>query len=58
MIGNNSESSLLSIIQPKLAEKRFRNVSMITAWNAQKDRVNKLGTIRFAEKKGGDVRKN
>ena len=42
--------------QPKLAEKRFRNVSMITAWNAQKDRVNKLGTIRFAEETGQDLR--
>ena len=42
--------------QPKLAEKRFHNVSMITAWNAQKDRVNKLGTIQFAEETGQDLR--
>ena len=32
--------------RPKLAQKRFRNISMITTWNAQKD---KLGCIRFAE---------
>ena len=42
--------------QPKLAEKRFHNVSMITTWNTQKDRVNKLGTIQFAEETGQDHR--
>ena len=26
------------------------------AWNAQKDRVNKLGTIQFAEETGQDLR--
>ena len=34
--------------QPKLSEKEFRNVSIITALNAQKDRINELGSIRFA----------
>ena len=33
---------------PKLAQKRFRNVSIITARNAQRDRINELGTERFA----------
>jgi hypothetical protein len=31
-----------------LAQKRFRNVSIITARNAQKDRINELGCERFA----------
>jgi hypothetical protein len=30
--------------QPKLADKTFRNVSIITALNAQKDRINELGS--------------
>lgn len=34
--------------QPKLAEKRFRNVSVITAWNSHKDKLNQLGSERFA----------
>jgi hypothetical protein len=33
---------------PKLAQKAFRNVSIITAFNAQKDRINQLGCERFA----------
>src|SRR5258705_107260 len=33
---------------PKLAQKRFRNVSVITARNAQRDKINELGTERFA----------
>ena len=33
---------------PKLAQKRFRNVSIITALNAQKDKINELGCRRFA----------
>ena len=28
---------------PKLAQKRFRNVSVITACNAQRDKINELG---------------
>ena len=35
--------------KPKLAEKDFRNVSIITAWNSQKDRINELGSARFAK---------
>jgi hypothetical protein len=31
--------------QPKLSEKRFRNVSIITALNAQKDLINELGCV-------------
>jgi PIF1-like helicase len=33
---------------PKLAQKRFRNVSVITALNTQKDMINQLGCQRFA----------
>ena len=35
--------------KPKLAEKDFQNVSIITAWNSQKDRINELGSARFAK---------
>ncbi|KIJ96961.1 hypothetical protein K443DRAFT_75495, partial [Laccaria amethystina LaAM-08-1] len=38
--------------QPKLADKRFRNVSIITALNSQKDRINELGSARFATDTG------
>jgi hypothetical protein len=38
--------------RPKLSSKRFRNVSVITAWNAHKDKLNELGTIRFAQETG------
>ena len=34
--------------QPSLTSKEFRNVSIITAWNNQKDRINELGCERFA----------
>jgi Helitron helicase-like domain at N-terminus/PIF1-like helicase len=33
---------------PKLAQKRFRNISVITAFNSQKDKFNDLGCERFA----------
>ncbi|KAH7904090.1 hypothetical protein BJ138DRAFT_1019599 [Hygrophoropsis aurantiaca] len=33
---------------PSLRDGRFRNVSIITAWNSQKDRINELGAQRFA----------
>lgn len=33
---------------PKLAQKRFRNVSIITARNSQRDMINQLGCERFA----------
>src|ERR1700723_2192851 len=38
--------------QPKLSGKEFRNVSIITALNAQKDRINELGSARFAAETG------
>ena len=38
--------------QPKLSDKNFRNVSIITALNAQKDRINELGSVRFAAETG------
>jgi hypothetical protein len=38
--------------QPKLADKCFRNVSIITALNSQKDRINELGSARFATDTG------
>jgi hypothetical protein len=38
--------------QPKLSGKDFRNVSIITALNAQKDRINELGSVRFAAETG------
>src|ERR1700733_2633661 len=41
--------------QPKLNDKRFRNVSVITAWNAQKDRINDIGGKRFAADTGQTV---
>ena len=38
--------------QPKLSDKEIRNVSIITALNAQKDRLNELGSVRFAAETG------
>src|SRR6267154_3348428 len=38
--------------QPKLSNKDFRNVSIITALDAQKDRINELGSVRFAAETG------
>jgi len=38
--------------QPKLADKCFRNVSIITALNSQKDRINELGSACFATDTG------
>jgi translation initiation factor 2B subunit (eIF-2B alpha/beta/delta family) len=37
---------------PKLAQKHFRNVSIIAAWNAHKDQINKVGSERFAKETG------
>src|SRR6202050_574134 len=37
---------------PKLAQKSFRNVSVITAQNAQRDKINELGCERFAAENG------
>ena len=38
--------------KPKLAQKCFCNVSIITAWNAHKDQINKVGSERFAKETG------
>jgi hypothetical protein len=38
--------------QPKLSSKRFRFVSIITAWNAHKDKLNEIGSLRFAKETG------
>jgi hypothetical protein len=38
--------------QPNIAKKRFRNVSIITELNSQKDQLNKLGSLRFASENG------
>ena len=35
--------------QPQLTDPQFRNVPIITAWNAQKDRINDIGVSRFAK---------
>jgi len=37
---------------PTLADPDFRNVSIITAWNAQKDKINEMGCERFASDTG------
>ena len=37
---------------PKLAQKRFRNIAIITAWNSQNDKINELGSKRFARETG------
>jgi len=38
--------------RPKLAQKQFHNISIITAWNAHKDQINKLGSERFENETG------
>ncbi|KAF8240564.1 hypothetical protein L208DRAFT_1232268 [Tricholoma matsutake] len=38
--------------QPRLANKGFRNVSIITAFNASKDIINQLGSEHFAKETG------
>ena len=38
--------------KPNIAKKRFRNVSIITELNSQKDQLNKLGSMRFATETG------
>ncbi|EAU89804.2 hypothetical protein CC1G_09386 [Coprinopsis cinerea okayama7 len=42
--------------RPKLTDKEFHNVSIITAWNSQKDALNEMGTARFAEETGQEIR--
>lgn len=34
--------------RPQLTDARFRNVSIITAYNSQKDKINKMGTVCFS----------
>ena len=41
--------------QPNIAKKRFRNVSIITELNSQKDQLNKLGSLRFARETGQNL---
>ena len=41
--------------KPKLAQRRFRNVSVITAWNSQKDKINAPGSQQFAEESGQEL---
>jgi hypothetical protein len=38
--------------QPKLADKKYCNVSIITGLNVQKDRINQLGLEWFAAETG------
>ncbi|KAF9802982.1 hypothetical protein IEO21_09764 [Rhodonia placenta] len=38
--------------KPKLNQPRFRNISVITAWNAYRDKINELGCARFARETG------
>ena len=38
--------------QPRLADKFFHNVSIITAFNASKDRINQLGSEQSAKETG------
>ncbi|KAJ7723248.1 hypothetical protein B0H16DRAFT_1334246 [Mycena metata] len=40
---------------PRLDASEFRNVSIITAWNSQKDVINRLGAKRFAEDMGQEL---
>ena len=41
--------------QPQLTDPHFRNVPIITAWNAQKDRINDIGALRFAKDTGQNL---
>lgn len=41
--------------RPSFAHQKFRNVSIITAFNAQKDKINELGTAKFAKEHGQDL---
>ncbi|KAJ7746062.1 hypothetical protein B0H16DRAFT_1313801 [Mycena metata] len=40
---------------PRLDSHLFRNVAIITAWNSQKDVINRLGAKRFAEDTDQDL---
>ena len=41
--------------RPSVCNKEFRDVSIITGTNLQKDEINRLGTIRFAQETGQDL---
>ncbi|KAH7905987.1 hypothetical protein BJ138DRAFT_1016924 [Hygrophoropsis aurantiaca] len=40
---------------PSLKDSKFRDVSIITAWNSQKDQINELGAQRFADDHGVEL---
>ncbi|KAI5886735.1 uncharacterized protein SCHCODRAFT_01175257 [Schizophyllum commune H4-8] len=40
---------------PSLSDPKFRDVSIITAWNSEKDAFNELGAKRFAEDTGQEL---
>ena len=35
--------------RPKLYDQKFRNVSIITAWNSQRDNINEMGCFQCAK---------
>ena len=41
--------------RPSVCDKMFRNVSIITGTNIQKDEINQLGALRFAQETGQDL---
>jgi hypothetical protein len=41
--------------RPSICNKEFRDVSIITGTNLQKDEINRLGAIRFAQETGQDL---
>ncbi|KAF8167002.1 hypothetical protein K438DRAFT_1476124, partial [Mycena galopus ATCC 62051] len=41
--------------QPTFDDPRFQGVSLITAWNSQKDKVNDLGCVKFATETGQEL---
>ncbi|KIM40838.1 hypothetical protein M413DRAFT_42070, partial [Hebeloma cylindrosporum] len=41
--------------RPRLSDPRFRNVSIITAYNSQKDKTNEMGTMRFHTETGAEL---
>jgi hypothetical protein len=47
-IGNQPSS-------PTFYRKDLRDVSIITAFNAQKDKINELGSVKFATEHGQDL---
>src|SRR6266436_2054744 len=44
-----------SEMSPRLSDSRFRNVSIITARNNQRDRINDEGSHRFAADQGQEL---